>query len=72
MKRCWLADKQRPTMKEIVKIVEGWDTTRWERDVLTDAECTMTVSRVCCKQGMIQLFDRLRVVAVAQLLLPLA
>ncbi|OAO13264.1 TKL family protein kinase [Blastocystis sp. ATCC 50177/Nand II] len=43
MKRCWLADKQRPTMKEIVKVVEGWDTTRWERDVLTDAECTMTV-----------------------------
>ena len=51
MKRCWLADKQRPTMKEIVKVVEGWDTTRWERDVLTDAECTMTVCACLLQTG---------------------
>lgn len=41
MKRCWLVDKQRPTMKDIVKIVEGWDPSTWEMDVLTSADCTM-------------------------------
>ena len=72
MKQCWLVDKQRPTMKEIVKVVEGWDTTTWDRDVLTAEDCKMSLFRVCYKQSMIQLLNRLCIVAVAQLLLPFA
>lgn len=59
-------------MKEIVKVVEGWDTATWDRDVLCATDCKMSLSCVCCKQDMIQLLDGLCVVAVAQLLLPFA
>lgn len=71
MKRCWLVDKQRPTMKDIVKIVEGWDPSTWEMDVLTSADCTMESWCVCWKQraSIHKLLYGLRVVAVAQLFL---
>ena len=38
MKRCWLEDKQRPSMKEIVQIVSGWNVERWDEDVLRPME----------------------------------
>ena len=38
MKRCWLEDKQRPPMKEIVQIVSGWNTERWNEDIFQPME----------------------------------
>ena len=38
MKRCWLEDKQRPPMKEIVQIVSGWNTEKWNEDVFQPME----------------------------------
>ena len=39
MQRCWLRDKERPTMKEIVQIIENWNPESWDTDVITIAEC---------------------------------
>ena len=33
MKRCWLSDKERPTMKEIVSIIMNWNPASWETDL---------------------------------------
>lgn len=38
MKRCWLKDKERPTMKEVVRIIENWNPSRWDMDVMTTAD----------------------------------
>lgn len=35
MKQCWLRDKQRPTMKEIVQIVKNWSPDTWDSDVVS-------------------------------------
>ena len=34
MLECWKEDKQRPTMKELVEVVRGWDTSTWDSDVV--------------------------------------
>lgn len=36
MRRCWLKDKERPTMKEIVQIIENWDPSSWSTNVITE------------------------------------
>lgn len=38
MKRCWLNDKLRPTMKEIVSIIENWNPSTWSTDVVTSED----------------------------------
>lgn len=35
MKRCWLSDKERPTMKEIVQIIKGWNPETWDTNVIS-------------------------------------
>ena len=38
MKQCWLSDKLRPTMKEIVGIIENWDPSSWDTDVISSED----------------------------------
>lgn len=35
MLECWKEDKQRPTMKELVEVVRGWDPSTWDHDVIS-------------------------------------
>lgn len=38
MKQCWLSDKLRPTMKEIVGIIENWDPLTWDTNVVSSED----------------------------------
>lgn len=42
-----MTDKMRPTMKEIVTIIEKWDISTWDTNVITSADLDIELWNVC-------------------------